>query len=113
MEGTNIQSVAGRRLVLGFDAGCMTCSGLARSVEETVGDRLEVRSLSEPPMEHWSTEDFGDNAPWAPTLVEVSGSNVQAWAGWRMAAHMARILGTATTWRVMQVFGELDAAPVP
>lgn len=113
MEETNIQPVGGRRLVLGFDAGCMTCRGLARSIEEAVGDRLEVRSLSEPPMEHWRREVFGENAPWAPTLVEVNGSNVQAWTGWRMAAHMARILGTTMTWRVMQVLGELDAVPVP
>ena len=113
MEGMNIQPVGGRRLVLGFDAGCMTCSGLASSIEEAVGDRLEVRSLSEPPMEHWRREVFGENAPWAPTLVEVSGSNVQRWTGWRMAAHMARILGTTTTWRVMQVLGQLDAVPVP
>ena len=113
MEGMNIQPVGGRRLVLGFDARCMTCSGLASSIEEAVGDRLEVRSLSEPPMEHWRREVFGENAPWAPTLVEVSGSNVQRWTGWRMAAHMARILGTTTTWRVMQVLGQLDAVPVP
>ena len=113
MEGLNIQPVGGRRLVLGFDAGCVTCSGLASSIEEAVGDRLEVRSLSEPPMEHWRREVFGENAPWAPTLVEVSGSNVQAWTGWRMAAHMACILGTATTWRVMQVLDELGAVPVP
>lgn len=113
MEETNIQPVEGRGLVLGFDAGCMTCSGLAKSIEEAVGGRLEVRSLSDPTMEHWRRDVFGEDAPWAPTLVEVSGSDVQAWTGWRMAAHMARILGTATTWRVMQVLGELDAMPIP
>ena len=113
MEGTDTRNGDARRLVLGFDAGCTTCSGLARSIEEAVGDKLEVRSLSDPTMEHWRRQALGKNAPWAPTLVEVSGSNVQAWTGWRMAAHMARILGTATTWRVMQVLGELDAVPVP
>ncbi len=113
MEGTNTRSGDGRRLVLGFDAGCMTCGGLASSIEEAVGDKLEVRSLSDPAMEHWRREVFGEDAPWAPTMVEVSGSNARAWTGWRMAAHMARILGTATTWRVMQVLDELDAVPVP
>lgn len=113
MEGTNNQTGDARRLVLGFDAGCMTCSGLAKSIEEAVGDKLEIRSLSDPMMGHWRREFFGEDAPWAPTLVEVGGGKVQAWTGWRMAAHMARILGTATTWRVMQVLGELDAVPIP
>jgi secreted PhoX family phosphatase len=99
--------------MLGFDAGCMTCSGLAKDIDEAVSGRLDVRSLSDTKMEHWRRCVCGEDAPWAPTLVEVSSSNVQAWAGWRMAAHMARILGTATTWRVMQVLGELDAVPLP
>ena len=41
-----------RRLVLGFDAGCMTCSGLAEKIEDRVGDRIEVRSLNDPVMDH-------------------------------------------------------------
>ncbi|CAA9431985.1 MAG: hypothetical protein AVDCRST_MAG03-3311 [uncultured Rubrobacteraceae bacterium] len=113
MEETNTRNGDGRRLVLGFDAGCATCSGLATRIEEAVGGTLEIRSLSDPAMERWRRGVFGEDAPWAPTLVEVSGNNTQAWTGWRMAAHMARILGTATTWRVMQVLGELDAVPVP
>lgn len=40
----------GRRLVLGFDAGCMACSELAKRIEEQVGDRLDIRSLSDPIM---------------------------------------------------------------
>lgn len=36
-----------RRLVLGFDAGCMTCSGLAEKIQDRVGDRIEVRSLND------------------------------------------------------------------
>jgi hypothetical protein len=30
-----------RRLVLGFDAGCMMCSELARRIEERVGNKLD------------------------------------------------------------------------
>lgn len=51
MERTNAQA-NGRKLVLGFNAGCMTCSGLSKKIEEAVGDRLEVRSLHEPQVEH-------------------------------------------------------------
>ena len=52
MEGTKARNGDGRRLVLGFDARCMTCSGLARSIEEAVGDKLETRSLNDPMVEH-------------------------------------------------------------
>ena len=38
----------GRKLVLGFDAGCATCSDLAKRIEEAVGDKLEIRSLRDP-----------------------------------------------------------------
>ena len=105
MEETNTQA-SGHRLVLGFDAGCMTCSGLARSIEETVGDRLEVRSLNDPMMEHWREQALGKDAPWAPTLVEVREGSVQAWTGTRMGARLARKLGPAATWRVAKILGE-------
>ncbi len=74
----------GRRLVLGFDAGCFTCSELARKIEDAVGEKLEVRSLNDPMMDHWRKEVFGEEAPWAPTLIEVEGGTVRAWTGVRM-----------------------------
>ena len=98
-----------RRLVLGFDAGCMTCSGLAERIEDRVGDRIEVRSLNDPVMDHWRREAFGENAPWAPTLVEVEHGKVRAWTGARMAVRLSRILGPVATWRMMQVLGEANA----
>jgi hypothetical protein len=48
-----------------------------------------------------------------PTIFEVSGESVEAWTGWRMGAHLARLIGTAATWRVMQVLGEYNAVPTP
>ena len=98
-----------RRLVLGFDAGCMTCSGLAERIEDRVGDRIEVRSLNDPAMDHWRREAFGEDAPWAPTLVEVERGRVRAWTGARMAARLSRVLGPVATWRMMQVLGEANA----
>ncbi len=93
---------SGRKLVLGFDAGCMTCSELARRIEERVEDRIEIRSLNDPQMEHWRRQVFGEDAPWAPTLIEVKGSVVRAWTGARMGARLSRALGPIATWRVMQ-----------
>ena len=106
MEGTNTRNGDSRRLVLGFDAGCMTCSGLARSIEEAVGDKLELSSLTDPAVEHWRKQALGENAPWAPTLIEVNGSVVRAWTGVRMGAHLARRLGPAATWRLAKILGE-------
>lgn len=73
MEETNIQIGGGRRLVLGFDAGCTTCSDLAKKIEERVGDKLEVRSLYDPQVEHWRRQVLGEDVPWTPTLIEVNG----------------------------------------
>jgi hypothetical protein len=41
------------RLVLGFDAGCITCSEVVKRVEEQVGERLEVRDLRDPDVTRW------------------------------------------------------------
>ena len=107
MEGTKARNGDGRRLVLGFDAGFVACGGLARSIEEAVGDRLEIRSLNDPMMRHWRRRTLGKNAPWAPTLVEVDGSMVRAWTGVRMGAYLARKLGPAATWRLAKILGEM------
>jgi len=98
-----------RRLVLGFDAGCMTCSELARRIEERVENKIEVLSLNDPRMEHWREQALGKDAPWAPTLVEIDGDVVSAWTGLRMGARLSRALGPLATWRVMQVLGEANA----
>ena len=78
MEGTNTRNGDGRRLALGFDAGCMTCSELALRIEDRVGYRVEVRSLNDPMMDRWRGEIFGEDAPWAPTLVKLDGGPVKA-----------------------------------
>ena len=54
------ESDAKKRLVLGFDAGCCTCSEIARRVEERVGDRLEVISLRDPRVQEWCERALGE-----------------------------------------------------
>jgi predicted DCC family thiol-disulfide oxidoreductase YuxK len=102
MEQTGARPGGEYRLVLGFDAGCMTCSELAKRIEERVGNRIEVRSLNDPQMNHWRKEVFGEAAPWAPTLVEVKAGKVRAWTGVRMGARLSRALGPLATWRLMR-----------
>lgn len=102
-----------KRLVLGFDAGCLACSELARRIEEQVGEKLEIRSLRNPQVREWRERALGDDAPWAPTLIEVKEpTEVRAWTGRSMALPLGRLLGPARTWRVMQVIGEMGAASV-
>ena len=108
MQGTANRDARGiRKLVLGFDGGCATCGDLAERISARVGDRLEVRSLHHPQVEHWREKALGKDAPWAPTLLEVGGAReVRAWTGPRMALRLACALGPVSTWRLMQVLGE-------
>ncbi len=110
-EPGNEATFGARRLVLGFDAGCLACSDLARRIEEQANGKLEVRSLLEPQVEHWRRQALGENAPWAPTLLEIKGAEVKAWTGVRMAGALSKRLGLGATWRVMQVLGEYSASP--
>jgi hypothetical protein len=112
MGGLFGRSSGDSRLVLGFDAGCTACSELARRIEDAVGERLEVRSLHEPQVYRWREEALGEDAPWAPTLIEVRGEEVRAWTGIRMGVRLSRTLGPKDTWRVMQVLGEMNSGVI-
>ena len=100
-----------KELILGFDAGCSTCSGLATRIEERVGSKLVIRNLRDPELMQWRREALGEAAPWAPTLFEVEGGKVRAWAGMKMGLALSRRLGPKDTWRVMQILGEIGVAP--
>lgn len=79
-----MEALEKKRLVLGFDAGCTTCSQLAERIEEAAGEKLEMMSLSESCMREWRGQALGKDAPWAPTLVEVGDGKVRAWTGVKM-----------------------------
>jgi hypothetical protein len=102
----------GRRLVLGFDGGCATCSDLARRIKEASEGRLEVLSLHEPMVKKWRKKALGGNASSAPTLFEIHDAKVKAWTGLRMGAQLSRRLGPIVTWRIMQALGEVNASSV-
>jgi hypothetical protein len=106
VEVTNTHAGNGRKLVLGFDAGCVTCSELAKRIEDRVGDKLEVLDLRYPQVECWRRQALGEDAPWAPTLIEVDADGVKARTGLRVGIAPSRRLGPVATWRVMQALGE-------
>lgn len=97
-----------RRLVLGYDAGCMTCSSIAKRVRKEVGDALEILSLRDPQVEYWRRRALGENAPWAPTLIETQGEEVKAWTGPTMGLALSRKLGIRATWLIMKALGGTD-----
>lgn len=101
----------GRRLVLGFDGGCFTCADLAKSIEERLDGKLEVRNLRDPQVREWCRRALGNDAPWAPTLLEIEEGEIRAWTGWKLAANLSRSVGPVATWRVMQELGEVTAVP--
>jgi hypothetical protein len=102
-----------RRLVLGFDGGCFTCTDLAQRIEERLEGKIEVKSLHDPQVAGWREQALGENATWAPTLFEIYGVKVRAWTGWKMGARMVRYLGLAATWWVMQEIGEVTQLEKP
>lgn len=113
LEPATREDTSTRRLVLGFDGGCVACSDLAERISEQVGDRLEACSLHHPQVEHCREQALGEHAPWAPTLLEVGGlREIRAWTGPRMVVRLARALGPVSTWRLMQALGEIDAPKV-
>ncbi len=95
-----------RKLVLGFDAGCVTCAEMAKHVEEKVGDKIEIQNLNDPQLLEWRKEALGEGAPWAPTLFEIKEDKVRAWTGKKMGLQLTHFLGPIATWRVMQALGE-------
>lgn len=99
-----------KRLVLGFDAGCVTCSELARKVEARTEGKVEVRPLGDPPVRHWREQALGGNPPWVPTLIEIDSGEVKAWTGLRMSIALGRRLGPVISWRVLQALGEVKSA---
>lgn len=101
---------SGEKLILGFDAGCMACSDIAGRIEAVVGDKLEVRSLHDPQVAYWRRQSLGEDAPWAPILIEVKDGKVKAWPGMRMGARLSLSLGITGTWKLLRALGETKAA---
>lgn len=92
-------------LFLGYDASCIDCSNIARSIRREAGEHIEVISLRSQQMRDWRSQALGEDAPWAPTLVRVRDDQVEAWTGWQIAPVLARHLDTRTTWRILGALG--------
>lgn len=101
------KQLAAKRLVLGFDAGCMTCSRIAEDAAAASGGKLEVMNLRSPEMVKWRTEALGATPPWKPTLVELAGTVTTVRTGPAIGFALIRNLGTAGSWGVLKSIGKL------
>ncbi len=96
--------------VLAFDSSCGVCRQMSREIERTVGSQIEVLPLTDPSVQQWRAQVYGEEAPWAPTLIHVTGRTVRAWTGRGMAVPMLRAIGLRSTVRVLRALGETAAA---
>ncbi|GIF78511.1 bacteriocin fulvocin C-related protein [Asanoa siamensis] len=94
-------------LILAFDASCGTCRQLAQTVSSECRTELDVRPLDDEDVRGWRRQALGDDPPRVPTLMKLSGAEVRAWTGTRMAVRLVRHLGPRATVRLLRAFGEL------
>jgi hypothetical protein len=97
------------RRILAFDSSCGGCRQLSDAVARACGDRLDVLPLTHPDVVGWRERALGPDAPFAPTLLEVTEGTVRAWRGRALAARLVRSLGPRTTLDVLRALGRLRA----
>lgn len=96
------------RLVLGFDASCVKCSGLADRLRSAAGRHIEVMPLASPSMHRWREKVLGDDAAWAPTLVRIVEDEPSAgWTGWRIAPELTQRLGPSRSARLVRFMARM------
>lgn len=100
---------------LGFDASCSYCSSMAESLAREVGDLVTVLPLADERMRRWRNQVWGDDAPWAPTLVRVSDEQPKAWTGWKIAPVLTKEVGPQKALTVLSTLGaeELNRTASP
>lgn len=93
--------------LLAYDATCGTCRAISREVAQASAGRLRVVPLDRPDVRRLRARALGERAPWAPTLLRVSGDDVRGWRGPAMALPLLRRLGVRHTLAVVKALGRL------
>ncbi|WP_163506013.1 bacteriocin fulvocin C-related protein [Fodinicola acaciae] len=96
------------RLVLAFDASCVTCRQISLAVAGACDDKLEVLPLSHPDVQRWTGQASNTDPRNGPVLLRITGDDVRAWRGLGMVVPFARDLGPRTTARVLTALGHLQ-----
>ena len=107
-------------LYLGYDSSCSTCRPLAHQVRQDVkeggGEDFDIIALNDTAMARWRHDALGPDAPWAPTLVEVTEQGcTQGWTGLALGWALVRRVGIAMTVRLATHLGQLriESSPPP
>lgn len=93
---------------LAYDAGCTRCNSIQQIVEKEANGKLTCIGLRDPIVESWRREALGSNAPWAPTLIHVSDSEVAAFVGKTIAIRLVTLLGPGAGWRIAQRLADIQ-----
>ena len=99
-----------RHLILAFNADCCKCAKIAAHVERVLRERVEIRSLRNPEVSELRHTVYGDDAPWLPTLIEISDSGVRAWTGASLGYALAARVGLRDSLKLLRALGETRAA---
>lgn len=99
--------VSSPRWIIAFDASCGACREISAIVSHACASRLEVLPLTHRDVQRWRAEALGADAPWAPTLLRLTGGQAHAWTGPRMTLPLLRRLGLRSAFRVVSALGEL------
>lgn len=91
---------------LGFDDSCDYCRNIADALARAVGEAITPVPLADERMQKWRKEVWGENAPWAPTLIRVrDGSPTQGWTGWKIAPALTRAVGPQRAMAALSALG--------
>ncbi|WP_280454730.1 bacteriocin fulvocin C-related protein [Nocardia brasiliensis] len=95
------------RWVLAFDASCGTCREISGAVARVCDGKLEVLPLADTQVRRWREQSLGPGADWVPTLLRLTDGRTRAWCGPAIGWRLGRLLGPATTLRVLTALGRL------
>lgn len=99
------------RWILGYDASCYACSGIAERIDAIVGETLTVMGLQSESVQAWRLDALGPDAPWSPTLIRVTPNGVDAWTGIALAPRLTQLLGPRKAVQVARMVGEQTIEP--
>lgn len=92
-------------LVLGYDASCSACSRASVRIRELSGGDVSVKPLQS--LHSLRVRAFGEDPPWAPTLLEVkSEEGVRGWTGLQMGPRLTRQIGVKRAASVLKIVAE-------
>ena len=85
-----------------FDAGCLACSTLARSIAQETQQWLTTRSLRDPEMQQLLAQAKPEWR-WEPTLLEVEGSDIRVYTNLSLRMKLLTGLGPHKAWHIAQL----------